>query len=248
MRPSRRAFTLVEIMIVTLIVAILSGLAIFVIGRIKDRAARSMIENTLRQLYQAKEFYFTETGDLNPVTVAQLSRQGYVKKSQFTALTEHGSLETKMGWRYNIQFRAGEPIYARLYANRAGTGTPLETIWYPGPPSGDADSSAAGGTVVTTPPAVQQPVVQPVVQPPVQQPPGVIQPQVPPSTTSPVAPNAGPTGTVSTTPGNPPATATGGQPPVVAPTGQNNAGTNPPANHSPGNSAFGHSHQGGKKP
>ncbi|MCX6401006.1 MAG: type II secretion system protein, partial [Propionibacteriales bacterium] len=65
-------FTLIEIMIVVSIVTILSTLAMIVIGRVQDRAARSLIENNLRQLYQAKEYYFTETGDADSVKFVEL--------------------------------------------------------------------------------------------------------------------------------------------------------------------------------
>ncbi len=133
-----RAFTLVEIMIVVAIVALLSLLAVVAIGRIKDRAARSMVDNTLRQIYQAKEFYFSETGAAAQVQVIELSKRGYLKKALFGTFAHRDSLETKMGWHYNIEYKAGEPIYAHRYTNPNGTGTILDTIWYPGPPASTA--------------------------------------------------------------------------------------------------------------
>lgn len=151
MNSRRRAgFTLVEIMIVVGIVAILSMLAVFVIGRIKQRAAHSLIQNNLRQLYQAKEYYFTETGAGGDVGVKALIAGGYLKPSIEDRLFGSGSMETKMGWHYARRFAAGEPTYAYQGPQPTAATPPAVAEYYPGTPTSFATVFAANGGAVPT--------------------------------------------------------------------------------------------------
>lgn len=235
--PRQRGFTLVEIMIVTLVVAILTGLATVVIGRIKERAARALVENNLRQLYQAQEFYSAETGDMGEVNLAVLVRQGYLSVAQFNRLYTHSlnSLETKMGWRYQTMFRSGSPTYAYRGTPPAVNAPPSDDLsYYPGPPADGAPPVPGLGTIpaITNPP-VTAPVVAPAVS-------GSTPALVPPpgttalTTGSVTDPNAGVTATSS-----PDAAAATTKP------GTGPATTTPTTHHGPGNSDFGHSHNQG---
>jgi len=166
--PRRRGFTLVEIMIVVGIVAILSFLAAFVIGKIKQKAAHSLLQNNLRQLYQAKEYYFTETGAGGTVGVKQLINEGYLKQSIEDRLFGSGSLETKMGWHYGRRFVAGEPTYAYQGAQPTAGNPPAIAEYYPGQPTSYATIfPATGGQSITTTTPTTSPTQAPAVpQPP----------------------------------------------------------------------------------
>ncbi len=245
----QRGFTLVEIMFVVLVVAILTGLAAFVIGRIKDRAVHSLLSNNLRQLYQAKEFYFTESGQAEPVGIQTLVREGYISASLYNRLYLGSTMESKMGWHYGRRFVIGEPTYAFQGDKQRGQAPTKETIYYPGPPSSlpalFADSTPTQVSPVIPTPVVPNPtaaIVQPTIPPPTtQQPPPTTQ-QPPPTTQTP----AGNVTSGTTAPGiaiqppKPPAQTQSAQGNTVAPVGQNPNNPNQP--HSPGNSAFGHSH------
>ncbi len=138
---SRRGFTLLEIMIVVSVVAILSWLAMVAIGRIRDRTARTLVMNNLRQLYDAKEYYFSETGAGAQVPIGNLMQRGYVTRRLAVGLFDYraNSLDLKMGWHYPNKFTAGTPTYAYT-GTKPNNGAPTgEIIYYPGPP---ADAAA----------------------------------------------------------------------------------------------------------
>ncbi len=155
---ARRGFTLVEIMIVVLVVGILSALAAAVIGRIKQRAALTLLQNNLKQLYQAKEHYFTETGAGGPVSVNRLIKEGYLKESMQDRLFGSGALETKMGWHYGRRFVADEPTYAYQGAQPSPGNPPALAEYYPGPPTSFAAVFAGAGTPVAVASSIPKPV------------------------------------------------------------------------------------------
>jgi hypothetical protein len=238
-----------------------------------------LIENNLRQLYQAKEYYFSETGDADSVKFVELNKSGYIRKSIVSHIFHNDSLELKRGWRYNLEYKSGEPIYARRYGNAAaGTGSILETIWYPAPPEGAVAQSGSGGN--PQPPSTLSPKPPVVVQqPPVvsQPPPTIVPPPVvvaqPPLTSTTVSPDVIQPPTVIAQPpaviAQPPTTTTV-SPVVVQPSttpatvnpavnqgpaatntrpANNPPGNQPNNNHAPGNSAHGHAQgHGNNKP
>jgi prepilin-type N-terminal cleavage/methylation domain-containing protein len=84
MKPSGksvRGFTLVEIMTVVVIVGVLSSLAVPSLMRLKKKSEETMILNSLRQLYDAKEYYFTENGGAAHVSLDKLVKEGYASNS-----------------------------------------------------------------------------------------------------------------------------------------------------------------------
>lgn len=220
-RPTaRRAFTIIELAIVVTIVSVLTALALFVVARVKERAARSIIENNLRQLYEAKEFYYMESGSGQMRTIYNVRAAGHLTTSAYTRLTSASTLEAKLGWHYRQMLFPGEPVFA--YRGRLGPqGVPQgEVIYYPGPPSGPL-------TPVDQPPATT--TTSPQLPPPT-----TTGPQVPPpTTTTPQVP------VPTTTPGN--SGNSGGTPADTQP-------PKPPVpSNGPGNSDFGHSHQNGNQ-
>jgi prepilin-type N-terminal cleavage/methylation domain-containing protein len=169
--PRRRGFTLIEIMLVIVVVAVLSWLAMFVIGKIKQKAAHSLLQNNLKQLYQAKEHYFTETGAGGSVSVGQLIKEGYLKESIQDRLFGSGAMETKMGWHYGRRFAADEPTYAYQGAQPTASNPPAIAEYYPSQPSSyaatfpakpvqpatSAQSSASSQAAAQTPVTPQPP-------------------------------------------------------------------------------------------
>jgi prepilin-type N-terminal cleavage/methylation domain-containing protein len=142
-----RGFTLVEIMTVVLIVGLLSMLAVVVIGRIRDRAIRSMITNNLRQVYQAKEHYFLERSTPSTALMG-LATYEYLRPWVKERLMSGASAEAHAGWHYSVILFPNEPVYAYKGQNPGGftrtgavltgityTPTTGEVIWYPDPPA-----------------------------------------------------------------------------------------------------------------
>jgi prepilin-type N-terminal cleavage/methylation domain-containing protein len=146
--PGVAGFTLVEIMIVVLVVAILSWLAMVVIGRIQNRAARSLIQNNLRQLFQAKEYYYLETGDSQTSSIPGLAAKGYLRGSVKDQLMNAHSFEANKGWHYYPVLQPGQPVSAYQGTKPAGGPPTGEIIYYPGPPSSPSDVFGGGGPIV----------------------------------------------------------------------------------------------------
>lgn len=87
-RCNRRGFTLVEIMTVVVIVGILSSIAVPALMRVKRKAEDIVALNFLRQIYDAKERYFTEDGAGKLVVVTNdLGKAGYASQSLLSTIT-----------------------------------------------------------------------------------------------------------------------------------------------------------------
>lgn len=172
MNPSRtasaqRGFTLVEIAVVLLIVGILASIAVAAIGMVKNKAAESLIENNLRQLYQAKEFYYSDTGTSNVVTFSALAKQGYLRQSQVYSLYHNGAMETHMGWHYDVMFYPGDPVGAQRLPEGGHLADTTDSIYYPAAPAGGGFNLASQKIAASTAARSQQPKVTPTpVRPP----------------------------------------------------------------------------------
>jgi len=83
MQPNHaRGFTLVEIMIVMAIVGLLSAIAVPSFLHVKRKTQDTIVMNALRQLYDAKELYFTDEGSgKSYVKLAELEKVGFASQS-----------------------------------------------------------------------------------------------------------------------------------------------------------------------
>jgi type II secretory pathway pseudopilin PulG len=179
-------FTLMEIAIVAVIVGLLSTLAVATVRHLQQRAARSTILNNLRQLHEAKEHYFLESGG-NLSTPRGLAQNGYLRQSVSDRVTSGATFEAHLGWHYGYFLMPGQPTYAHQGTD---PGTPAgkdqpgvmnwsqptgEVIWYPAPPAELAAAGAGSGSAATA--AVQLPAVPPVAQPTLTGPPQIAVPR-----------------------------------------------------------------------
>jgi prepilin-type N-terminal cleavage/methylation domain-containing protein len=133
-RP-RQAFTLLEIMIVVSIMAILGLLGAAAVGRVKDQANRTLILNNLRQLYTAKEFFYSEAGHSQLSSPTALYMKGYLNANTRAQVTAMNSLSANAGWHYHWALRPGLPVLAYRGVLPPNSGPTGEAIWYPDPPT-----------------------------------------------------------------------------------------------------------------
>jgi prepilin-type N-terminal cleavage/methylation domain-containing protein len=96
----RRAFTLVEIMIVVVIIGLLAALAVPGMRRIKAQAAAKRYLNDVRQIVAGAERYAMEVGQYPPNGIGALhpSLRGYVPDSVFGTTTPLGGV-----WDWDYQ-------------------------------------------------------------------------------------------------------------------------------------------------
>jgi prepilin-type N-terminal cleavage/methylation domain-containing protein len=107
----RRAFTLVEIMIVVVIIGLLAALAVPGMRRIKAQAAAKRYLNDVRQIVAGAERYAMEVGQYPPNGIGALhpSLRGYVPDSVFGTTTPLGGV-----WDWDYQqngFTASVSVY-----------------------------------------------------------------------------------------------------------------------------------------
>lgn len=128
-----RGFTVVEIMTVVAIVGILSSLALPALMRVKHKSEDTLALNTLRQLYDAKEMYFTEDGaGKAATTVPKLVKAGYVSHS-LEAATQHNIGAWGTAVLPGLWLKPGVPIKISEVFSSGGRINYGRTMSYPEP-------------------------------------------------------------------------------------------------------------------
>ncbi len=129
---SRRGFTLIELLVVIAIIAILIGLLLPAVQKVREAAARSTCTNNLKQISLATHGYESTFGKLPPMSVALGTGAG-VRGSIMVALMPHVEQD---------------PLYKQHQANNGVTqpvaAQVVKTFLCP------SDPNASAGTVATT--------------------------------------------------------------------------------------------------
>lgn len=104
-RTNTKAFTLVEIMIVVVIIGLLAAMAIPAFSRVREKSRNTALANDLRAFAQAFEAYALETGGFPPdsnigvVPPAMTGGTSLLDVDRFAATTPIGG---RYDWDYNV--------------------------------------------------------------------------------------------------------------------------------------------------
>lgn len=107
-RRATGGFTLVEIMIVVGVVGLLTALAVPALHHVRAKAERAIVLNTLRQLFNAKEYYYTAEGTDSIPSLEALKQSSYCSSSLRYSLGNPPG-----GWHFVWPSGAGKSVEAR---------------------------------------------------------------------------------------------------------------------------------------
>jgi prepilin-type N-terminal cleavage/methylation domain-containing protein/prepilin-type processing-associated H-X9-DG protein len=114
---TRRGFTLIELLVVIAIIAILIGLLLPAVQKVREAAARSQCQNNLKQLGLASLNYESSHGTLPP---------GYVQKSGVSALA------------FLLPYIEQDNLYGQIPPDLMNLNTPTGGLWYQSAATGPA--------------------------------------------------------------------------------------------------------------
>ncbi len=146
MSRARHGFTLIELLVVIAIIAILIGLLLPAVQKVREAAARATCTNNLKQLGLALHNYESTNGRLptwgfdfatnpNPSNPYGNQRQGYTAIVQILPFVEQENLAKIVNQRASILDPQNLPPPAPGATNLAGT-TPLKIMVCPSTPNG----------------------------------------------------------------------------------------------------------------